>query len=521
MTAVTLTDNLQCLTSDYICSPNDVLAYCSDEEKANNVTIRVFGFVKDCVIYMNGSIKAFSNVSCCNTSLCNVPVPSLCSVMKCYNGSYDAMSGCVDPALLNSADVLGNNGNNMSCISYSVDCSVDNVTCTQQEMMNNDTKLVFTYGNQSLCNNLNSSYNNVSCCGTDYCNAPNLCGFVDCYVGVTNYESLCVDDSKIQSYMYETSAYVCASYTYTCTAINNDCTQNDITNSVEKVVFAAVSSSNCSSYQSNSLYKNVICCNNASYCNGASVSCFGKSCYGGVSIADNITQCADTIGLFHMPQNETFRCISYKYKCLVNDSACTEYEINAGTLKWRFSVSTADFCLNLIYNPNAQNITCCNSDLCNTPSTGFCDVKNLQSCFKGVFSSGQGNCAAVNGSLSSQNASSSDTQCISYLDTTNKWIFTSGNDYNCSQLRGPLGARYLTCCGTSNCNYPWYGYCNPATTDSSSSTSSTMTSNTTMSTSTSTTSSTKTTSSTPVPQGSNDVTTTYISIILLLITYLF
>jgi len=332
----------------------------------------------------------------------------------------------------------------------------------------------------------------------------------------------CVDDTNIQKFKFKIGEFVCASYIFTCSENDTGCTQEDIDNSVEKIALAAVSPSECQDFENNINYKNVTCCT-TNLCNDVSVECFGKQCYAGVTIEDNSTGCIDTVGLYHIHQNATYKCISYQYKCLSNDSACSAKEIREGKFKWRFSISLPDFCLNLIRNPMAKNVTCCEENLCNEPAKGFCPINEDIECFDGYITSGKDNCVNETLLSSKKAQNTSDTQCISYLhkcksddsfctqeeiDTgIKKWIFRAGNDYDCSQIRGPLGAEYLTCCGTNNCNFPWFGYCKNITVSTNTIPSTTATN-------------TKKTSITINRDTTGEGTIKYLSLILLLITYL-
>jgi hypothetical protein len=532
-------EDLLCLTADYLCL-DDTLGFCNEAEMTNNVTIKVFTFVEDCEVYLNGSIEGFSEVNCCNESLCNIPDPDLCEVKKCYSGAF-YLNGCVDPLLLTEDDVLGND---TLCISYNVDCSLDgmNDTCTAEEISNGTMKSILSYGDQDHCTELTSRFSNVTCCEDSLCNVPldGICDSIDCYIGVMTFkEGKCVDETP--SLKFKSSDFICTSYIFTCSDNDTECTIEDIDNSVEKIVFAAVSQAECDEYKTNGVFRNVTCCD-TNLCNTVSdPNCIGRQCYAGVTIENN-TGCVDTVGLYNIPQNVTYRCISYQYKCLFNDSACSAKEIKEGKFKWRFSVSTADFCLNLVRNPYASKVTCCDEDLCNEPTQNFCPINEDLECFDGYITNGIANCANETLLSSKKVQNTSATQCISYLHTcksgdsfcsqqeidadTKKWVFTAGNDYDCSQIRGPLGAEYLTCCGINNCNHPWFGYCKNTTTDTTSptTTSSTQSSGGSTNTVTTTPSGGTTVTSTPTSVSTNEPTgdgsIKYLPIILLLITYL-
>jgi len=521
-----VTEDISCLAADYQCG-DDSVGFCTKEEKLNNDTIRVYTYVEDCDIYLNET--EFSNVICCNETLCNPPEREYCAIKKCYNGSFAVKPGCVDPKLLDESEVVGND---MSCISYSFVCSNSSADCTEEERSNMTMKTILTYGNQSHCNALKSGggFSNVTCCNNNQCNAPvmGICESIECITGVTKYlddGTGCVDKSSVISDKFKYGDYYCLSYRFTCSVFENNshCSQEENIKNVEKVAFAAVSPSECEQYENNWNYRNVTCCGE-NLCNADDVACFGKQCYGGVTIEDTSTHCIDTVGIYHMRQNETYKCISYKYKCLLNDSACTEKEIKEGLYKWRFSISTPDFCVLLLRNPMAANVSCCEDSLCNVPTGGLCPIREEIECYDGILNPGKDNC--INSSLlTSTKLQNSSLQCISYLhkctqgdnfcnsseiDTgSKKWIFTAGTEYECSQLRGPLNATYLTCCGTNKCNNPWFPTCKGGTEI-------TRTSSTTRTvTSTRTTAGTKGGSST-----TGDGVVNYLSIILLLITYL-
>jgi len=534
-------EEMYCLSVDYHCNMNDSLGFCTDDEMMDEETIKVFSYVMkwNCEAYLNGSIEMMSNVNCCNESLCNVPELGLCAIKKCYNGTYVSKPGCVDPIFIGEMDVIGNE---MFCYNYTVDCGLtgDNETCTMEEINENVTKWVLNFGSQSVCDDLKSKFDVVNCCNETQCNTPigGICDSIDCYVGVSNYEEDgCVDETFIQVDKFKKGDYICASYRYTCTENDTDCStieNPDII--VDKLAFVAIAPQECAEYKNNSLYKNVSCCD-SNLCNGVSVDCFGKQCYAGVTNEDISTGCVDSVGLYHIDQNATYKCISYKYKCMTNDTACTTKEIREGVYKWRFSVSLTSFCLNLILNPYAKNVTCCDDNLCNVPEEGFCPLNDDLECLDGIVTSGKSNCANES-LLTTKKVTNSSHVCISYQhrcqngdkfcteeerdNGTKKWVFTTGTKYDCSLYEGPKGESYVTCCSTNKCNHPWIGYCgkytDSGTADTGTGTESDSTDSSTNGTHTTDPSlgTTKTKTSTQTGDGMVNC----LSIILLLISYL-
>jgi hypothetical protein len=206
-----------------------------------------------------------------------------------------------------------------------------------------------------------------------------------------------------------------------------------------------------------------------------SVDCFGKQCYGGVTMGDDNTGCVDSIGIYPMQQNATYKCISYQYMCLEEDAACTVDEIKARVFKWRFAVTLSSFCVNLLVNPAAKNVSCCDDNLCNVPEKGFCPYTEDLECLEGIVNSTGPSSCANESLLTSKKVSNSTHICISfqhkciYGDSfcttkeiaagTKKWIFTSGTKYDCSFIQGSLNGTDVSCCSINNCNHPWLGYC--------------------------------------------------------------
>jgi len=140
----------------------------------------------------------------------------------------------------------------------------------------------------------------------------------------------------------------------------------------------------------------------------------------------------------------------------------------------------------------------------------------------GIVTSGKSSCANES-LLTTKKVTNSSQICISYQhrcqdgdsfcteeerdNGTKKWVFTTGTKYDCSLYEGPLGESYVTCCSTNKCNHPWIGYCGKFT-DSTGPTSS--------GTRPGTVTSQKTKTSAPTGDGMVN----YLSIILLLISYL-
>jgi hypothetical protein len=72
-------------------------------------------------------------------------------------------------------------------------------------------------------------------------------------------------------------------------------------------------------------------------------------------------------------EGETCRCIKYRFKCTGDDTACTEKERLAGTIKWAYATVAKSTCETFKNQASgASDAKCCSTDGCNKPEYVKC-----------------------------------------------------------------------------------------------------------------------------------------------------
>jgi hypothetical protein len=71
--------------------------------------------------------------------------------------------------------------------------------------------------------------------------------------------------------------------------------------------------------------------------------------------------------------NQTCQCAKSRFRCSIDDNACTENEQSAKTIIWAYTIVSQITCETMKKPPTRySDITCCSENRCNRPDTGKC-----------------------------------------------------------------------------------------------------------------------------------------------------
>lgn len=169
-------------------------------------------------------------------------------------------------------------------------------------------------------------------------------------------------------------------------------------------------------------------------------------------------------------QDGSLVCARYQFTCSQDDTACTDYEMEAKVDKWNYIMTTKESCATL-HISGARNVLCCSTNNCNKPDPKLDKAaakskSTAVSCLSPAPSmpgtpttliptvTGQRGtvCARYQG-----RCTHGDTLCSAAEIKAGawKWAYVPVTKDTCDAMRAaPHVYRVLFCCSTDNCNKP-------------------------------------------------------------------
>lgn len=169
---------------------------------------------------------------------------------------------------------------------------------------------------------------------------------------------------------------LCARYQFKCGPGDITCSQQEITNRVEKWYYVTTTKEACSILPMAGA-KRVLCCSTDN-CNkpdpdldpdtAKETAEAEKKTLSCLTPAPGTSTGAGALLIPFVLTSPDMVCVRYRYQCKAKDAICSDAEEKAGTLKWTYvAISKAACSIIEADNSTYQESVCCDTPNCNTP----------------------------------------------------------------------------------------------------------------------------------------------------------